>query len=126
MIVSFPEAIKIKERRSYDRDGKKIPDFVNAVFTLRKGGKKYRTYRLEIIDRSADGVGVLITKKDFDLLEIVKEGDKLQDLELYAPSAMIKLAGTVRHKTEIRDPRYKGSYALGIKLDETLENVDSH
>jgi hypothetical protein len=125
-IVSFPEALKIEERRSYDRDGKKIPDFVNAIFTLRKGAEKDRTYKLEIIDRSADGVGVLITKKDFDLLEIVKEGDKLQELELYAPRVMIKVAGTVRYKTEIKDSKYRGSYALGIKLDETLENVDSH
>ncbi len=96
------------------------------MFTLRKGAKKDRTYKLEIIDRSPDGVGMLITKKDFDLLEILKEGDKLQDLELYAPRAMIKVDGTVRHKTEIKDPKYKGSYALGIKLDETLENLDSH
>jgi hypothetical protein len=125
LIVSFPEAIKIQERRSYDRDGKKIPDFVNAVFTLRKGAKKDRTYKLEIIDRSPDGIGMLITKKDFDLLEIIKEGDKLQGLELYASTAMIKVNGTVRHKTEIGDPKYKGSYKLGIKLDKTLENLES-
>jgi len=126
LIVSFPEAVRIEERRNYDRDSNKIPDFVNAVFTLRKGAKKDRTYKLEIIDRSPDGVGMLITKKDFDLLEILKEGDKLQGLELYAPTAMIKVAGTVRHKTEIKDPKYKGSYALGVKLDETLEKLDSH
>lgn len=126
LIISFPEALKIEERRSHERDGKRIPDFVNAVFTLRKGAKRHRTYKLEIIDRSPDGVGMLITKKDFDLLEIVKEGDKLQDLEVYAASAMIKVAGTVRHKTAIKDPKHKGSYALGIKLDETLEKLDSH
>ena len=126
LIVSFPEAIKIEERRGYDRDGKRIPDFVNAVFTLRKGTQKDRTYKLEIIDRSPDGVGMLITKKDFDLLDIVKEGDKLQGLELYASTAMIKVNGTVRHKTEIKDSKYKGYYTLGIKLDETLEKLDSH
>lgn len=124
LIVSFPQALKIEDRRGHDRDGQKIPDFVNAVFTVRN--KKDRTYKLEIIDRSPDGVGVLITKKDFDLLGILKEGDKLQGLELYASTAMIKVSGTVRHKTEIKDPKYKGSYALGIKLDETLEKLDSH
>jgi hypothetical protein len=126
VIVSFPEVIKIEERRSNDRDGKRIPDFVNAVFTLNKGAKKDRTYKLDIIDRSPDGVGMLITRKDFDLLEIVKEGDKLQGLELYASTAMIKVSGTVRHKTEIKDPKYEGSYTLGIELDETLEKLDSH
>jgi hypothetical protein len=126
LIVSFPESLKIEERRGYDRDGKRIPDFVSAVFALTKGARKERTYKLNIIDRSPDGVGVLITKKDFDLLEIVKEGDKLQGLELYASKTMIKVDGTVRHKTEIKDPKYKGSYALGIKLDEPLEKLDSH
>ena len=126
LIVSFPQALKIEERRSHDRDGERIPDFVNAVFTLRKGAKRDRTYKLEIIDRSPDGLGMLITKKDFDLLDIVKEGDKLRGLELYASTAMIRVSGTVRHKTEIKDPKYKGSYALGIKLDETLERLDSH
>ena len=121
LIVSFPEALKIEERRSYDRDGKRIPDFVNAVFTLRKGAKKDRTYKLEIIDRSPDGVGMLITKKDFDLLEIIKEGDKLQELELYAPTAVVKVTGSVRHKTKLEQPKYEGAYVLGIKLDETLE-----
>ncbi|MGD8982458.1 MAG: flagellar brake protein [Desulfobacteraceae bacterium] len=124
LIVSFPQALKIAERRVYDRDGKRIPDFVNAVFTVRN--KEDRTYKLEIIDRSPDGVGMLITKKDFELLGILKEGDKLQGLELYASTAMIKVNGTVRHKTEIKDPKYKGSYALGIKLDATLEKLDSH
>ena len=123
LIVSFPEALKIEERRGYDRDGKRIPDFVNAVFTLKN--KKDRTYKLEIIDRSPDGLGVLITKKDFDLLDIVKEGDKLQGLELYASTAMIKVSGTVRHKIQIKDSKYKGFYTLGIKLDETLEKLDS-
>jgi hypothetical protein len=126
LIVSFPQAIKIEERRSHDRDGKRIPDFVNAVITLRKGAKRDRTYKLEIIDRSPDGVGMLITKKDFDLLDIVKEGDKLLGMELYASTAMIRVSGTVRHKTEIKDSKYKGSYALGIELDETLEKLDLH
>jgi hypothetical protein len=124
LIVSFPEALKIEERRGYDREGKRIPDFTNAVFTVRNS--EDRTYKLEIIDRSPDGLGMLITKKDFDLLDIVKEGDKLQGLELYASTAMIKVSGTVRHKTQIKDSKYKGFYSLGIKLDETLEKLDSH
>jgi hypothetical protein len=124
LIVSFPEALKIEERRGYDREGKRIPDFTNAVFTVKNS--EDRTYKLEIIDRSPDGLGMLITKKDFDLLDIVKEGDKLQGLELYASTAMIKVSGTVRHKTQIKDSKYKGFYTLGIKLDETLEKLDSH
>lgn len=66
---------------------------------------------------------MLVTKKDFDLLEILKEGDELQDLELYAPTAVVKVTGTVRHKTKLEEPKYEGCYVLGIKLDETLEDL---
>lgn len=122
--VSFPQALKLEDRRGYDRDGRRIPDFTNAVLTVRNS--EDRTYKLEIIDRSPDGLGMLITKKDFDLLDMVKEGDRVQGLELYASTAMIKVNGTVRHKTQIKDSKYKGYYTLGIKLDETLEKLDSH
>jgi hypothetical protein len=124
LIVSFPQALKLEDRRGYDREGKRIPDFTNAVLTVRNS--EDRTYKLEIIDRSPDGLGMLITKKDFDLLDMVKEGDRLQGLELYASTAMIKVNGTVRHKTQIKDSKYRGYYTLGVKLDETLEKLDSH
>ncbi len=124
LIVSFPQALKVEDRRGYERDGRRIPDFTDAVLTVRNS--EDRTYRLEIIDRSPDGLGMLITKKDFDLLGMVKEGDKLQGLELYASTAMIKVNATVRHKTQIKDSKYKGYYTLGIKLDETLDKLNSH
>jgi hypothetical protein len=123
-IVSFPQTLKVEDRRGYERDGKRIPDFTEAVLTVRNS--EDRTYKLEIIDRSPDGLGMLVTKKDFDLLDMVKEGDRLHGLELYASTAMIKVNGTVRHKTQVKDSKYKGNYTLGVKLDETLEKLDSH
>ena len=121
LIVSFPESVKLGDRRTYERDSGKIPVFLHATLTLRPGAEDSVTYELEIINRSAYGVGMLVTKKDFDLLEMIKEGDELQDLELYAPSAVVKVTGSVRHKTKLEEPEYEGSYVLGIKLDETLE-----
>ncbi len=123
-IVSFPESVKLTERRSYERDTEKIPVFLYATLTLQSGVEDSVTYQLEIINRSAYGIGMLVTKKDFDLLEIVKEGDELQDLELYAPTAVVKVSGSVRHKTKLEEPKYEGSYVLGIELDETLEEFD--
>ncbi len=120
-VVSFPESVKLADRRTYDRDSGKVPAFLYGILALRKGTESAETYELEIINRSAYGIGMLITKKDFGLLEIVKEGDELQDLELYAPTAVVKVTGSVRHKTKLEEPKYEGSYVLGIKLDETLE-----
>ncbi|MGD8985593.1 MAG: hypothetical protein PVH99_12925 [Desulfobacteraceae bacterium] len=121
-IVSFPESVKLADRRSYERDSGKIPVFLYAILGLRKGAESTATYELEIINRSAHGVGMLVTKKDFELLGIVKEGDELQDLELYAPTAVVKVTGSVRHKTKLEEPEYEGSYVIGVKLDDTLED----
>ncbi len=120
-IVSFPESVKLIDRRSYERDSGKIPVFLYGILELRKGAPSARTYELEIINRSAYGIGMLVTKKDFDLLKMIREGDELKDLELYAPTAVVKVRGSVRHKTKLQQPKYEGSYLLGIKLDENLE-----
>ena len=120
-VVTFPESVKLADRRTYERDGGKIPAFLYGILALRKGTENAETYELEIINRSAYGVGMLVTKKDFGLLEIVNEGDELRDLELYAPTAVVKVTGSVRHKTKLEEPKYEGAYVLGIKLDETLE-----
>jgi c-di-GMP-binding flagellar brake protein YcgR len=122
-IVAFPESVKLADRRSHDRDSGKIPAFLYGVLELRKGTEGSATYELEIINRSAYGIGMLVTKNDFGLLEILKEGDELQDLELYAPTAVVKVTGSLRHKTKLQEPKYEGSYVLGIKLDETLEDL---
>ena len=122
-IISFPESVKLVDRRGYERDSGKIPAFLYGILVLRKGTEGSATYELEIINRSAYGIGMLVTKNDFDLLEILKEGDELQDLELYAPTAVVRVTGSVRHKTRLQEKKYEGSYVLGIKLDETLEDL---
>jgi len=121
-IVTFPESVKLADRRSYERDTGKIPAFLYGILALRKGKEGSATYELEIINRSAYGVGMLVTKNDFGLLEILKEGDDLEDLELYAPTAVVRVTGRVRHKTKLAEPKYEGSYVLGINLDENLED----
>jgi c-di-GMP-binding flagellar brake protein YcgR len=122
-IISFPESVKLVDRRGYERDSGKIPAFLYGILVLRKGTEGSATYELEIINRSAYGIGMLVMKNDFGLLEILKEGDELQDLELYSPTAVVKVTGSVRHKTKLQDKKYEGSYVLGIKLDETLEDL---
>ena len=124
LIVSFPDSVRIRERRSNDRSTEKIPDFLEAVLILPKGPEETVSYKLKVINRSANGVGILVTSKDFDLLELVKEGDELKDLELCATTAIVKVNGTVRHVTKFEGPKHEGSYIIGIKLDEALEEFD--
>ena len=118
-IVSFPESIEIEERRGDVRT--KMPEFVSAEFSLKKGREKDKVYDLNVLDVSSHGLGLLITKKDFDLLQILNEGDKVENITFYATTAMIQVNAAVAHKTEIEHGEYKGCYILGLKSEELIQ-----
>ena len=80
-----------------------------------------RMYDLKVNDCSKNGLGMLVTQKQFDLLNILDEGDTLKDISFFAPWKVFKVDGTVRHKTRIEQGAYKGCYILGIKSHNPID-----
>ena len=73
--------IEIREKRKGNRVKYEIPDFVYAEFSLRrKDPKEDKSYVLKVMDWSRNGLGMVVTPKDFDLLYQVKVGDTLQSI----------------------------------------------
>lgn len=107
-----------KDRFIYER-----PEFVDVEFRVEKGPEKDRACVLMVIDSSKSGLAMLITQKDSDLLEILKEGDKIRDMRFYGMGARIKEDGTVKHMTKIKEGKFKGAYILGIEaLDKKFKS----
>lgn len=121
-ILGLPESIEIKEKRKEERITPERLELLSVRFKLGRGAKKDKVYGLNVRDSSRHGLGLLVTKKDFDLLQLVNEGDKLHDMAFFAESALIKVNGTVRHKTEIEEGRYKGCYIIGIESADLIES----
>jgi len=117
VIISYPESMRVTERREHERDTRDMPEFVSARFTL---GRDDKTYELEVVDYSANGVGLLVTEKDFDVLEKIKVGAKLKNLVLYAKWTTVMVEGTVAHKTKVKGGN---TYIVGVRLDEMLETM---
>jgi hypothetical protein len=117
VILSYPEAIRVTERREHERDTHDMPEFVSAAFTLGRDGK---TYELEVVDYSANGVGLLVTEKDFEILGKIEVGDKLKNLVLYARWTTAMVDGTVAHKTKVKGGK---TYIVGVHLKEVLETM---
>jgi hypothetical protein len=117
VIISYPESIRVTERREHERDTRDMPEFVSARFTL---GRDDKTYELEVVDYSANGVGLLVTERDFDLLHRIKVGAKLRNLVLYAKWTTAMVEGTVAHKTKVKGGN---TYIVGVQLDEMLESM---
>jgi hypothetical protein len=84
MMGTGNDSIEIKEKRKGNRVKYEIPDFVYAEFSLRrKDPKKDKSYVLKVMDWSRNGLGMVVTQKDFDLLYQVKVGDILQNMAFF-------------------------------------------
>jgi hypothetical protein len=122
LILTFPKFLNIRDKRREERIPQEVPEFITVEFSLERGGKKGRFYELNVIDCSAHGLGLLVTERDMDLIGILDLGDKIEEITYYASSSMIKVEGTVVHKTKIHEGRYKGAYVVGIESPEIIEN----
>lgn len=121
LILSFPKSVEIKERRKEKRFTYDIPEMVSVEFKVAKGGRPLKSYELNVYDCSKHGLGLLVTEKDFELLNLLEKGDELKEITFYATNAIIKVQGTVRHKTKIGDGKYEGCYILGIESPDIIE-----
>ena len=110
----------IREKRKSDRFVYDNPRSVYVELKVRKSLEKAELYDLEVKDCSREGLGMLITQKDFDLLHVLKKGDKLRDMSFFATWSVFRIDGTVQHKTKIEEGEYKGCYILGIKSQEIM------
>jgi hypothetical protein len=121
-IMSFPESIQIAEKRREERFAYETPEFISVEFRLGESVKRDKLYELNVFDYSHNGLGLLITQKDFDLLKLVHKGDKIEDITFFASWTVIKVSGAVRHITKIEDGKYKGCYILGIESPDIIES----
>ena len=105
----------IEENRREERIRYKMPEFVYVEFKLGKKPNNGKVYNLKVMDCSKNGLGMVVTQKDFDLLQMVNEGEKLEDMTFCATWTMINVDGTVRHKSKIEDGKYKDCLSLELK-----------
>lgn len=124
-VTSFPESIELPERRRRHRSIDVAPEFISVVLTTKEGSKEEKNYELAVVDYSLDGVGILVSGKDSDLIEKVHKGDKLQEITLFAPQTMVKVDGTIRHKSKKQGGKDENCYVLGVEFDEALMGFGS-
>jgi hypothetical protein len=120
-IMSFPDKLEIQEKRREKRTRYDEPKMVSVEFRLPTGQGKGRKYTLNVFDRSKRGFGLLVRKKDFDLLKILDRGDTLENMTFYSESLMLRMDAVVKHKTKIEEGKYQGCYIVGIELRRSLK-----
>jgi len=114
LIVDFPATIQIEDKRREERIEDDLTKFLSAELTLEGDNT---VYQLKAINLSTHGIGLVVDKKYFDLLDKINVGDTIKDLRLFLTVATLTVDGTVMHKTPMNEDELKGSYILGIKSD---------
>ena len=122
IIVSFPESMVLPERRRGRRGSSEMPELISAVLTSKKGFETEKDYDLPVVDYSTNGVGIFVSEEDSDLIDGAQKGDRLKNITLFSFEAMVKVDGTVRHKSKRKRRGRQGadSFVLGIEFDEAL------
>ncbi|MFH0844555.1 MAG: hypothetical protein V1930_03700 [Pseudomonadota bacterium] len=101
------------------------PEFLSVQFSLGGPGNREKLYNLNVLDGSRQGLGILVAQEDFDLIKLLRGGQKIQGMRFFAPWAMIEVDAVVRHISKITAGKYKGYCLVGIESQEILERYKS-
>lgn len=119
-MLSMPDIIEVEQKRKEERTTHEESDFWPAEFCIGKDTGDEKRYQLYVIDSSAHGLGLALNESDSDLLERIKVGDTIEDIQFYTSNAMLKIDGIVRHITNIKEGKFKGGYNIGIESEEII------
>ena len=109
------------ERRREKRLALDPVDLISAEFNVEKGSEKGKLWHLNVFNCSNYGLGLLVTKIDSELLQVLNPGDSIADMKLYSEWGMIKVDATVKHITKIKHGKYEDHYILGVRSKEIIE-----
>jgi len=128
MIMNFPGFVELSnEKRKEERDVIESLGFFSALFNLVDHNKNEQLFELNILNYSGQGLGLLVTENDLNLLNLINPGDRIPGIILFAESALITLTAKVRHKKKIEIGEYKDNYILGLEsniaMGEPFENL---
>jgi len=116
LIVGFPDAVKIEEKRSEARVHSDLTRFLSAEFTV-----EGESYHLRVINLGSRGIGLVVDKENVTLLDKVNVGDTIRDMKFFLQIATLTTDGIIKHKTQIDEGSLKGSYVLGIQSETMID-----
>jgi hypothetical protein len=120
-LIEYPAVMDVEEKRREERFFPGSPGFYCAAFSYTDRNRETRNYELRILNFSRHGLGLLISERDFPLLQLLQPGDPVEDLTLYGEAVLVRLSAVVRHKSEIEEGPFAGGYVLGLRAEASLE-----
>lgn len=96
-----------------------ILDITSIGITFTSGTQKGKMVEFDVNFQSGGMLSLIISKSDRGLIEELKEGDQLDDVQYYSPIAMFKGTAVVANKTEIKTGPKQGDFCLDVRVTST-------
>jgi hypothetical protein len=120
--VPHNPAAEVRSTRREPRYVPHIPDFSYVEFTLEAKGGEGKQYRLDVLNSSEHGIGILLRKNDMEIADIMPPGSVIKDMTFYSAWTLIRTSATVRHITKITSGPHAGDHILGVESRELVES----
>lgn len=94
-------------------------DVTSIGITFTGGSQKGKMVEFDVNFQSGDMLSLIISKNDKGLIDDLKDGDQLEDIQFYSPIAMFKGTALIVNKTRIDTGPKQGDFCLDLKITGT-------
>ena len=91
-------------------------DITSIGITFESGPRKGKMVEFDVNFQSGNMLSLIISKQDQSLIEDLKAGMELKDIQFYSPIAIFNGSGVVSSKTQIKSGPKQGDYCLDIRI----------
>ena len=110
-------AVDMPEDLAADDGGdEEFIDITSIGITLDNGPRKGKMVEFDVNFQSGNMLSLIISKQDQSLIEDLKAGMELREIQFYSPIAIFNGSGVVSSKTQIKSGPKQGDFCLDIKI----------
>ncbi|MCG6908264.1 MAG: hypothetical protein LJE63_16800 [Desulfobacteraceae bacterium] len=94
-------------------------DISSIGITFDSGPQKGQMVEMEVSFQSGNMISLIVSSRDRELIENLKVGFRLNNVQFFSPIAIFRGSGIVLAKTKINSGPKRGDYSLDIKIVNT-------
>ncbi len=91
-------------------------DITSIGITFESGPRKGKMVEFDVNFQSGNMLSLIISKQEQDMIEDLKAGMELKEIQFYSPIAIFNGAGVVASKTKIKSGPKQGDHCLDIRI----------
>jgi tetratricopeptide (TPR) repeat protein len=114
--VEEPVDFEMNELGESENEDDEFMDISSIGITLDTGSEKKRMIDLDVSFQQGNEINLIISSKNKDLIDNLKVGFRLNDVQFYSPFAIFTGSGIVSAKTQIGFGPKQGDYSLDITV----------